>query len=643
MSTCELYSFRKSKFDYEALEQELSVVAEALSDRGIVLKYKTDLALDARKIADAVQASLRSEAPDTFIFANALRSTDSSSFKKAFYELIDEAVANLTPDSEHRGMTMKIKVYSLGDLGNGYKGYCFMIDGRRFIALPCASAAGKDIAQLIADGLDAADAVFEKNAPLRPDGIAYFDAHGIEVLPDTALETAGARHAGKKRKKEGFFSSFIPHRGDTRGTKIRKIIVLLAILAFIGATVYVLEFFVFGPMRNNAVNAEIQEIAYRGDTSATDAEGNPVSAQDWDALKKLNKEIVGWITLPGTVIDYPVLEHKGDDASYQYYLKHTYKDDYSEYGSIFVDYRSKQSVNSKNLILHGHNMQDGSMFHELLNYSKELEGNLNYYKKHPVITFNTPEGDAKWKVISFFKTSTRYEQGEFFNYMQGTFTSDAEFMNFVYNMRIRSMFNIPVTVNEDDQILTLSTCSYEFYEWRTVLVARKVRPGEDETVDVQLASLNKSPLWPDVYYERYGGKRPDPLTFKKANAKGLITWYDGKGKLEGSEDLTATIAANPTEPPTEKPTKKKAGAATEPENTTFYNVTYRNYDGSEYISYSVREGDPVPEPDGTPGLPQDDEYYHYVFTGWDKDLPGVDFNSLNTSLELYPLFDAVRK
>ena len=295
--------------------------------------------------------------------------------------------------------------------------------------------------------------------------------------------------------------------------------------------------------------------------------------------------------------------------------------------------------------MHGHDMLDGSMFAGLLGYSPkgDLKGDLEFYQDHPIIKFNTPDGDAKYKIISMFKTSTRYEHGEFFNYMQGDFNSDAEFMNFVYNMRVRSFFNIPVTCNEDDQIITLSTCCYEFYQWRLVVVARKVRPGEDPNVDVSLASRNSEPLFPDVYYQRYGGTRPDPLTFKTANAKGLVDWYDGKGNLEGSEDLTATLASNPTEPPTEPPKKEKdAPKPTAPPVITYYPVTYRNFDGSQYAAYNVKEGDPVPTPDGVPVMPEDD-YYTYEFEGWDKDVSGVDFNHLNVGIDIYPKFTAVPK
>jgi len=82
-----------------------------------------------------------------------------------------------------------------------------------------------------------------------------------------------------------------------------------------------------------------------------------------------------------------------------------------------------------------------------------------------------------------FKTNTLSSQGEFFNYMIGEFQNEKDFMNYVYNVRIRSLITCPVDVNEDDELLTLSTCSYEFTNFRTVIVARKVRDGESAKVD----------------------------------------------------------------------------------------------------------------------------------------------------------------
>lgn len=637
MYKCELYTLSKD-LDSVNLLREKSGVQAALAEENAELLDIRELSASRGKIAAEVSRKLDLGAADLFIFANALSSTDHSSFRKRFYDLVTMLQNSVKCDD--KALSVKVKVSSLGDLGNGYKGYCFRLKDKRFLALPQASLTGKDNEALITEALAKSEDIFAHKSEKYPDGVSLVDKKGNAV--DPAGHELIIKEKADHKKKQGFIRSFIPWKGDSKSQIIRKSVVLVAIIAFVGALAYVLDFFIFGPMQNNAITSEIQSIAYSKSGESGEG-GEKGSAQDWKALKKINKEIVGWLKIPDTVIDYPVLEHIGDDRYNQYYIDKSYKKDGTEYGSIFLDYRSTDSVNSRNVIMHGHNMRDGSQFHSLLSYSHEgdLKGDLDYYRKHPVIIFNTPEGDAKYKIISVFKTSTRYEHGEFFNYMQGAFNSDAEFMNFVYNLRIRSMFDIPVTCNEGDQIITLSTCCYEFYEWRCVVVARKVRPGEDESVDVNLASLNPSPLFPDVYYERYGGERPDPLTFKTANSKSAISWYDGKGDLEGSEDLTATLAANPTEPPTEKP-KPGETRPTEPPEITYYQVVYRNVDGSQYAAYNVREGDPLPTPPGTPTMAEDDNFT-YVFDGWNLDIPGVDFQHLNVGLEIYPTFNAIPK
>lgn len=634
MYKCELYTIKNKaqgeKLNTERLKPELEKEAIELLDA-------KELPRSAQKISDTVMKDIDKNEADLFILYGVPDTTDSKMFRKLFYALVRSLESDVK--IEEKDVSAKLKISSLGDLGSGCKGWCFNFFGKRFLALPDAEAAGKEPSELIADAMNKSENVFDSRKDKYPEGVAFTNKKGEEV--EASAERI-IREPSAAKKKQGFFRSFIPWKGDTRSQIIRKVVVLLAIAAFIGALSYVLYFFKFGPEQQADRSSWIQSIAYNAEESDSPDNENKGPAQNWKELKKVNKEIVGWLKIPDTVIDYPVLEHKGDDRYYQYYIDHSYKKDSTEYGSIFMDYRCPDSTKSKNVIMHGHNMRDGSQFHSLLSYSPEgsLKGNLDYYRKHPVIIFNTPDGDAKYKIISVFKTSTYYDHGEFFNYMQGGFNSDAEFMNFVYNVRIRSMFDIPVTVNEDDQILTLSTCCYEFYQWRCVVVARKVRPGEDENVNVNLAKLNSSPLFPDVYYWSNGGERPDPGTFKTANAKGKISWYDGNGKLEGNEGLTATIASNPTQPPTEKP--KPGAQQTEPPEVKYYLVTYRNIDGSQYAAYNVREGDPVPTPEGTP-IMEEDENFTYKFDGWNKDIAGVDFNHLNASLEIYPTFISIPK
>lgn len=615
MYNCELFSVQTNEMDIAAVDKKKDSIAAALYERDIRVMYTTDIEPSAKEFSKVLLGAQNNpDSPDYYIFLNALDSQSPDSFKALFYNFIKSNESRITPDKEHEGCVAKIKICSLGDLGNEYPGYCFKIFDKYYVVLPLSTLTETEISYLVTRAIDRAIEIFEKNDETIPDGLTFVEK--------------------PQKKKQGFFASIFPQKDDSKNAKVRKWVTLAAVLVFFVAAGYLLNELVIQPYLNSQITSDIHDIAYNTTTESEDDEDGP--SQNWEALKKINKEIVGWITIDDTKIDYPVLEHKGDNAYSQYYLNHTYKKTYSTYGSVFVDYRCTDSVNSKNLILHGHNMQDGSMFRGLMGYG-DLTGDLEFYKDHPIVEFNTPEGDGQYKIISVFKTSTLYAHGEFFNYMQAEFLSDAEFMNFVYNCRIRSLINCPVMVNEDDTLLTLSTCSYEYSNFRTVVVARKLREGEKPDVNVEIATVNKNPVFPDVYYSNHSAKKPKVLTFKKANAKGLVNWYDGEGQLEGSETLTATVAANPTEEPTNKKKKNSSSSAIV---QTYYEVKFVNWDGTEYYTTSVKEGDPVSVPGGTPGLPSD-AYYDYKFTGWKTD--GLDLDSVHYSMTIYPDFSATLK
>lgn len=228
-----------------------------------------------------------------------------------------------------------------------------------------------------------------------------------------------------------------------------------------------------------------------------------------------------------------------------------------------MDWRSTKGTDSRNVILHGHHMEDGTMFADLLKYGG-YSGNLKFYKKAPVIKLSTPKGGTQtYKIFSIFKSNVDNYLGEYFDFYCGKFKNDPQFLNYVYNLKIRSLINCPVNINEDDQLLSLVTCSYEFgwgSNFRTVVVARKCRDGESEEVDTSAASINKKAVWPQCYYSRFGGTRPTVSTFRNEYKKGRLNWYDGTYKAKGSEQLPTSYTV-PTQPPATKATTK---ATTQP-------------------------------------------------------------------------------
>ena len=391
----------------------------------------------------------------------------------------------------------------------------------------------------------------------------------------------------------------------------------------------------------NHLNGDIQKIAH----STDEKEGGETPNKDkgssinWDDLLKVNKEIVGWIRINDTKIDYPVLWHKDDNANNQFYLNHNYKSKKDSYGSIFLDYSCTNGTDSKNIVLHGHHMNDGSMFGNLMDYGG-TEADIDFYKKHATIKFDTPQGDGVYKIISVFKTNTLSSHGEFFNYMVGNFhNNDKEFLNYVYNVRVRSLINCPVDADENDELLTLSTCSYEYTNFRTVVVARKTRYNEDVKVDTSKASLNDNAVWPEVYYNSRGGTRPTLTDFCTAYEKKQIDWYSGDPKkfttIKKQKVTEPTTAAATTEKGTEKSESQSSTARTT-EPVKLYDVTFINYDGSFIENQVVEEGKSAKAPPD-PVKPSD-KYYDYVFKGW-----GLDFKKVTSNMKIAPIFEPVLK
>lgn len=238
-------------------------------------------------------------------------------------------------------------------------------------------------------------------------------------------------------------------------------------------------------------------------------------------LLAANEDVKGWITIPDSNIDYVVMQSGTDDP--EFYLNRDMDKKELKAGSLFLDYKSSVETSSKNLTIHGHNMTStDNMFHYLIKYKEP-----DYYKERPIITFDTIYQTGKWKIFAVFITNGTSDKEDLFNYTLADFHDTSAFLNFIYQLRIRSIYQIDnVDIKENDQLLTLSTCSYEVKNYRTVIVARRVREGENEAVDVNSVTINPEPLYPDSYYYRYGGKAPElPSTFEEALSEGVIHWY----------------------------------------------------------------------------------------------------------------------
>lgn len=175
---------------------------------------------------------------------------------------------------------------------------------------------------------------------------------------------------------------------------------------------------------------------------------------DFSALKEINEEVVGWLYLPDTVINYPVVQ--GDDNSY--YLKHPVDGSYNSNGCLFVDYKNQSDFTDDNTLVYGHHMNSGKMFASLVEYKEQ-----SFYDAHPVLYFLTE--DAVYQIKLFAGYTTTADSGA---YMISLSTRE-EKIDWLKEMFHSSDFYADVTVSALDHIVTLSTCAYDFQDARYVV------------------------------------------------------------------------------------------------------------------------------------------------------------------------------
>lgn len=186
----------------------------------------------------------------------------------------------------------------------------------------------------------------------------------------------------------------------------------------------------------------------------------PVVLGNMKPYLERNSDTIGYIKINDTVIDYPVV-YSGDN---EYYMDHSFEKDESKAGHIFLDFRCNTKEPERNMILYGHHMKNGSMFAQLMKY-KDRE----FFESHPTMSFNTLYEEHEWEIFAAYVTDTS------FYYINTDFHNDAEWLEFIRTCQEKSQYPTDVILTEDDIILTLSTCTYEYDDARYVVQARLIQ------------------------------------------------------------------------------------------------------------------------------------------------------------------------
>ena len=315
-----------------------------------------------------------------------------------------------------------------------------------------------------------------------------------KVSGSNASIAEGTAATGARRKKKipwykKVLQMMVPTKKDSTVDKIRKVIFDVAIVVFIGSCAYLISYYGQSGYNANFYNG-VASMLGNGEVS----ENYPRAyLTKFASLWEMNEDIVGWLSIDGTQVNYPVVQSDDND----YYLHKDFSKADNKYGIPFADCRVDISKPSTNIPIYSHNMKDGQMFGELINYQS-----LDYYKQHPVINFDSLYEEGKYKIVGMFIASTLPEHApnfEYHNFIEAE--TDQELMDFANEVLSRSLIVTGVDIQPGDHLITLSTCTYDFEEARFAIVARRVREGEAETVDTSAAYINPNPVMPKAWYE----------------------------------------------------------------------------------------------------------------------------------------------
>ena len=202
----------------------------------------------------------------------------------------------------------------------------------------------------------------------------------------------------------------------------------------------------------------------------------PLPQMDFSALLAQNPDVVGWIRIEDTPVDFPVLQ--GDDN--EFYLRHGLDGEYDILGVPYVDYECDVEQ-GRHLIIYGHNMGVGESerFSSLQNYKDP-----DYYTRHPVIRLDTLYGSALYKVVAVYALTARTTDADYFPFNTYVdFADDEAEQTYLDEVARRAFYTTGDYVRPDERLLTLCFCTYEMEDARMLVMARPLREGERAEAD----------------------------------------------------------------------------------------------------------------------------------------------------------------
>lgn len=327
-------------------------------------------------------------------------------------------------------------------------------------------------------------------------------------------EETGERKRERIELADDFFD-YSPEMESPRGGLYSAICAVL-IIAFLACTAFAGYTYFFADKKGKVEASNTQYVGSSPEYSPFDGLQAKYPAAVYpagisDELKgafSQNSNMVGWLTIDGTPIDYPIVK---TTDNYHYLNYSNFYNKAARFGTPFMDFRCDANNLSKNTVIYSHHMNNEMDFGSLDKYT-----NSNYYKEHPYISYQTLRGNLTYKVYAVFYATTQAESdgGFVFDYYNPDM-GDENFKGYIELLNQYAIYTTDAGLEATDRIITLSTCSHVYDNLRTegvdtrlVVVGRLLRDGEKADTGNETAQENSDYRRPQLWYDQ--NKKDNP-------------------------------------------------------------------------------------------------------------------------------------
>lgn len=286
-----------------------------------------------------------------------------------------------------------------------------------------------------------------------------------------------------------------PNRQDNIGRIILKSVFIIALCLLIA-------FFCFITVHFVKINKQQSLITETKETyMQLTADGNTHPDKALKYFQKQNSDLKGWITVSGTSLNNPIYQTYDNE----FYRTRNQLKETSSFGSLYFDCEDSitEEQNDNYLVVYGNNLEEDELFSCLDSYKS-----MYFYKQNPYIKLSTLYGTDTYIIYACFVINSykEHDGGYVFDYKNPEFETEEDFSEWANEITERSLYHTGIDIHNDDEILTLVTDSSEFEAAKLVVMARKLRDGDN--INLSLVSVNKTPRYPEIYYKEKGLKYP---------------------------------------------------------------------------------------------------------------------------------------